>query len=62
MTQTELAETAGITRRMLSDIEGKRVTIRIDTLCRIAAALKRCPAVIDLTVPAKQVETDKVLG
>ena len=62
MTQTELAETAGITRRMLSDIEGKRVTIRIDTLCRIAAALKRCPAVIDPTVPAGQAETDEVLG
>ena len=62
MTQTELAETAGITRRMLSDIEGKRVTIRIDTLCRIAAVLKRCPTVIELTVPAEQAQTDEVLG
>ena len=47
---------------MISDIEGKRVTIRIDTLCRIAAALKRSPVVIDLTVPAGQAETDEVLG
>lgn len=47
---------------MISDIDGKRVTIRIDTLCRIAAALKRSPTVIDPTVPAGQTETDEVLG
>ena len=62
MTQAELAEAAGVTRKMLSDIEGKRVTIRIDTLCRIAAALKRCLAVIDLTVPAEQAQTGEILG
>ena len=62
MTQAELAEAAGVTRRLLSDIEGKRVTIRIDTLCCIAAVLKRCPTVIELTVPAGQAETDEVLG
>lgn len=62
MTQTELTEAAGVTRRMISDIEGKRVTIRIDTLCRMTVALKRCPVVIDPTVPAGQAETDEVLG
>lgn len=40
MTQTELAIQAGITQQTLSHIESGKRAVRVDTLSKIAAALK----------------------
>ena len=50
LTQSELAEKAGVTQRLISDFERGKVDIRLDTLCRIFRALDVCLAGIDETI------------
>lgn len=39
MTQSELAQKAGVTQRLVSDFERGKVDIRVDTLCCLFIAL-----------------------
>lgn len=47
MTQSELAQKAGVTQRLVSDFERGKVDIRVDTLCRLFIALDLCLSGID---------------
>ena len=41
MTQSELAQKAGVTQRLVSDFERGKVDIRVDTLCRLLTRVWR---------------------
>lgn len=47
MTQSELAQKAGVTQRLVSDFERGKVDIRVDTLCCLFIALDLCLSGID---------------
>lgn len=47
MTQSELAQKAGVTQRLVSDFERGKVDIRVDTLFRLFIALDLCLSGID---------------
>ena len=47
MTQSELAQKAGVTQRLVSDFERGKVDIQVDTLCRLFIALDLCLSGID---------------
>ena len=47
MTQSELAQKAGVTQRLVSDFERGKVDIRVDTLCRLFIAMDLCLSGID---------------
>ncbi|MCP1754027.1 transcriptional regulator with XRE-family HTH domain [Bradyrhizobium elkanii] len=44
MTQSDLAEAAGIRRALVSDVERKKANPTLESLCRIATALGIEPA------------------
>lgn len=53
MTQTQLAEKAGVTQRLISQFETGKVGIQLETLWRIFNALQLRLAAVDLKVSVK---------
>ena len=59
MTQVELAKKANVTRRQISEFESGKISVRLDTLWKIFAALQLRFAAVDLKVSThEQQETE----
>lgn len=59
MTQTDLAQKAGVTQRLISELETGKIMIRLDTLSRIFDALQLRLAAVDLKAPVAAEENDE---
>jgi transcriptional regulator with XRE-family HTH domain len=67
LSQPELADTAGINKQVVSNLETGRVTPTVDTICQLANALGLAPReLLDAGVGARSgsrsSEVDRVLG
>lgn len=51
MTQVELARKAGVTQRLISQMENGKAGMRLDTFFRIADALQLQVATVDRKIP-----------
>ncbi|MCI7709573.1 MAG: helix-turn-helix domain-containing protein [Sutterella parvirubra] len=59
MTQSELAQKANVTQRMISEFETGKTTMRLDTLYRVFQILKLRLAAVDLKVPEEPEEEEE---